>query len=83
MQYTIYKKSFGMDIDVMWDEFLSDGYLDTMEEAKEMAAQLEEQFSDPLWEGHPYYRSSFYAAEITPEEVNRNWSNWQWNLQPV
>ena len=83
MLYTVYKKTPGIDIDVMWDMYLEDGYMETMEEAAEMARNLEKDFESPLWEGHPNYRSKFYAAPITKEEVNRNWRSWGYANMPV
>jgi len=77
--WTVFRKCYpSYDEDMCWEKEWD--YFDNREEAIKRANDMESNFSDKEWEGHPYYKCKFYAEEISEEyiaEKQRRWANEQ------
>lgn len=85
MLYTVYKKTPGIDIDML-DPFEGGIDIDLFDDeldAVAFAAELQRDFADPEWEGHPHYRGRFYAAPITVSEIRSKAICFGYATQPV
>lgn len=67
--WTVFRKRIGIDEDFCFENDYD--YFDDREEAENFAKELETCYADSSWDGHPYYRSKFYAWEITQEYVDQ------------
>lgn len=73
--WTVFRRCYGLDEDMC--EIGERDYFTFKAEAEAVAKELEECYADDGWDGHPYYKSKFYAWEVTKsyiESVNHRWA---------
>ena len=81
--YTVFRKCWGLDQDVCWDEEYD--YFESEKEAQKFARELEYSYTDEAGcpPEHPWYGSKFYVQEISEEYIRskRNtYANWMANM---
>lgn len=75
--WTVFVRNPGIDEDFCWENDCD--YFKTKKEAEKMAAELEINYKDDGWLGHKYYRSQFYAWEVSEsylENKQHQWALW-------
>ena len=72
MSYDLWKRNYPQPDENLADEFECFRY-DTLEEANKAVNELEERYSDDVWEGHPLYKAKLYIEEsVEYETPSRN-----------